>query len=774
MANIGLTLKGNAITEDDGILSLRLLEPTCTETDTTLTIRSATAVKQNGQTVKAYTVPRKPSDFTGGSYDFSTVASSIPANNYCYALVTINSVDQIEVVLGAPSATEAGATIPTTANYQVALVKLKKGAFSLESIKNSDVTDRRATNQINDQPVFYTTDHELISEQYLAHVADNFVAYPNTVDNSVDFGTNKTSVSQYTASNTMTLNYSTRTGIVGLPGTILSLDSAPSFSVRAGCWVGSVPKYTFNSSTISVINTALQSAGRTERFSEITIQTLDGKIPTLDTSGNNLNIDYFNTYYKLQGDSATFYRSTSASGNLTGLNVESSFLITGTSSSFSLQIVFPTWTITVFNNRIRLNSNITIDNIYLTEQRQQGYAFADVVGSRTFSRITGVTNQTTFTLAAPLPAFSGTFNILEPIYTKNLVTELGDSTQKTRLADVFTGNVDSVVIDYDDSVTSGDIDFDGGLPNIVCLVSNGNVDDYTTALRPSTKTGSLIETFTKTPSNNLTLVFLPNLTSGNGVFNLLWYSCFLFKDPNLFSGGIINQSFGYTTSPTGLNCTFSVESGKTVITLTDNFPNYVMNVNTGTPFGDLIVEDFGIEIPRKTTSLTDDNLPYYIETAHNKITLWEDLSTTVRQITIKRRLGTQDVSSTNTLRLNAAYEAIVGSTANVASGIATHSSLQSAIDALSSGSRILVLAGTYTENVTLSKNDISIVGKGRTSILNGNLSVSGSGNDIQGLKVGGNLTLTGSTYCFVKCWLSSTSTYTAGVGSSNSVNTIQE
>jgi hypothetical protein len=631
MANIGLKLKGNAVTEDDGILSLRLLEPTCTETNTVITIRSATGVKQNGQTVKAYTVPRKPSDFAGGSFDFSTFSSSIPANNYCYALVTINSIDQIEVVLGTPAALLSDATLPSTANYQVALVKLKKGALNLDPITNADITDRRATNQINEQPIFYATGEELVSEQYLAQIADNFVAYPNTDDNSVDFSVDKTSVSQYAASNLMTLNYSTRTGTI-TGGTSLSLSSAPSFSVRVGCWV-------------------------------------------------------------------------------------------------------------------RLGS--------------------------TFSRITTVTNQTTFTLATALANGADTFNILEPVYTKDLVTGVGSASQQTRLSDVFTGDVDSVIIDYDDSVSSGDTEWDGDAPNIVCLVSNSNIDNFVTATRPSTKGGSLLETFTNTPSNNLNLVFLPNLTSGDGTTNLLWYSCFLFKDPFIFNGGIINQSFGYTTSATGLNCAFSVEGGKTAITITNNFPNYVMNVNTGTPFGDLIVEDFGIEIPRRTVGVTNDNLPYYTETSYNKITLWEDLSTTTRQITIKRRTGTQDVSSTNSLRLNAAYEAIVGSAANVTSGIATHSTLQSAIDALSSGSRILILSGTYTENVTLSKNDITIEGKGRASVLNGNFTVSGSGNDVKGFKIGGNLVMTGSNYCFVRCWLSATSSYTAG-GSSNAVTTIQE
>lgn len=631
MANIGLKLKGNAVADEDSLLALRLLEPTCSETDTVINIRSATAVKQNGQVVKAYTVPRKPSDFTGGSFDFSSIAPSIPANNYCYAMVTINSVDQIEVILGDPALALVDATEPSTANYQVALVVLKKGALVLDSIKNTDITDRRAVNQLNDQPVFYASGDELVAEQYLAQIADNFVAYPNTPDSSVDFSSGKTSVSQYAAANMMTMRYSTRSGTV-TGGVNLVLDSDPNFVVRTGCWV---------------------------------------------RSGSS------------------------------------------------------------------------------------------------FSRIVTVTNQSTYVLSAALSNGAGTFTVLEPVYTKDLVTGVGSASQQTRLADLFSGDVDSVIVDYDDSAVSGDTDFDGGTPNVVCLVSNADYDDFVEAYRPTLKSDSLVETFTSTPSNSLSLVFLPNLSSGNGTVNLLWYSCFLFKDPFIWNGGIINQSFGFTDVSNGMNCSFSVSGGQTIITIKDDFPSYVMNINNGTPFGDLIVEDFGIEIPRRTAGITNDALPYYEEVAHNQIRLWEDLSATKRQITVKRRTGTQDLADANRQRMNGMYEAIVGDSAQLAGGLATTTSLQSAIDTLSEGSRILVLQGTYSGNITLTKSNMTIEGKGRLSVLSGNLTVSGEGNQILGLKVGGNLNLTGSNYCFIRTWLSSSSVFTAG-GAFNSVNIIQE
>lgn len=119
------------------------------------------------------------------------------------------------------------------------------------------------------------------------------------------------------------------------------------------------------------------------------------------------------------------------------------------------------------------------------------------------------------------------------------------------------------------------------------------------------------------------------------------------------------------------------------------------------------------------------------------------------------------------------YAATVGSAAQVASGVATHTSIDTAIAGATAGDKILVLPNTYTESVTWSASDITLEGSGHTTILNGNLTLSGTGNQVLGIKVSGNLNLTGSNYNFVRAWISSTSVFTAG-GTANSLNIIQE
>lgn len=72
------------------------------------------------------------------------------------------------------------------------------------------------------------------------------------------------------------------------------------------------------------------------------------------------------------------------------------------------------------------------------------------------------------------------------------------------------------------------------------------------------------------------------------------------------------------------------------------------------------------------------------------------------------------------------YDAIVGSPAEVASGAATHTTIQSAVNDTPSLGAIFILNGTYTENVTISGKTLSIAGKGYGSYLNGTLTVNTS------------------------------------------------
>lgn len=78
-------------------------------------------------------------------------------------------------------------------------------------------------------------------------------------------------------------------------------------------------------------------------------------------------------------------------------------------------------------------------------------------------------------------------------------------------------------------------------------------------------------------------------------------------------------------------------------------------------------------------------------------------------------------------RQDAIYHAIVGSVAQFDAKIATHTSLQMAIDACSDGDTIYILPGTYTGSVNLNKR-LCIVGAGYDSYVNGVLTLTSSCN----------------------------------------------
>lgn len=85
------------------------------------------------------------------------------------------------------------------------------------------------------------------------------------------------------------------------------------------------------------------------------------------------------------------------------------------------------------------------------------------------------------------------------------------------------------------------------------------------------------------------------------------------------------------------------------------------------------------------------------------------------------------------------YDAIVASPA--IAGLSTHLTITAAIAAVSPGSRILVLRGTFTENVTINKN-IFIEGSGRGSVISGNVIFSSASQNslLERIKFTGNLT----------------------------------
>lgn len=120
------------------------------------------------------------------------------------------------------------------------------------------------------------------------------------------------------------------------------------------------------------------------------------------------------------------------------------------------------------------------------------------------------------------------------------------------------------------------------------------------------------------------------------------------------------------------------------------------------------------------------------------------------------------------------FDAVVGSAAQVTGGIATHSTLTTAIAAVSANGMIKVLQGAWTESFTISKT-LNIIGSGQNSVFTGTLSIAGTNYCvIQGVNFSGNISLdaTSSGNQITGCYIGSSATATDS-GSGNYIELIQ-
>lgn len=127
-------------------------------------------------------------------------------------------------------------------------------------------------------------------------------------------------------------------------------------------------------------------------------------------------------------------------------------------------------------------------------------------------------------------------------------------------------------------------------------------------------------------------------------------------------------------------------------------------------------------------------------------------------------------------RIGAMFDFVIGSAAQVSSGVATHSTWAGAIAAASATNSIYVLAGSWTENVTINKQ-LNIVGNGYGVNLTGSITFATSSDRsyLSGVRTSLDLTInSGVTLVEVKSiWLASGKTFVDN-GTGNLVEGFQE
>lgn len=405
-------------------------------------------------------------------------------------------------------------------------------------------------------------------------------------------------------------------------------------------------------------------------------------------------------------------------------------------------------------------------------------------------RIATVTNQTTYVLDSAFTggnaAASDQVMVCQAIWTKDLVN-FGSASELTRPRDLYAAaTVTQLLVDYSDSLTASDDQPDfTQTARMVMSASNEGLQAatglpasnlftptiYTRPVAPTVIGNYVLGSNTNT--QRLFLVFFPSPTNGSvtTAANLLGYECNFYNEAESINGGVLDSAYGTSdNSSTPYNMTVSTSGGFTRADLNFSFNPSADPSGVGSQ---LAVKVDGQDVPKFISSAVTPStqLSYTLGTDSNglfrRVTFNQDLSGVTVDIMITRQFGMYDASFTQTNKLLALYDAIVGSSAQVTAGIATHSSLQAAHDAVGTGSNILILNNvSLSGNTTLSKR-IMIQGKGGASVLSGNLTVASgaAGSIIKWMKVSGNIVFNaGADRCFMtECYQASGNSFSNDV-----------
>lgn len=393
--------------------------------------------------------------------------------------------------------------------------------------------------------------------------------------------------------------------------------------------------------------------------------------------------------------------------------------------------------------------------------------------SRTFRKIASLTDQQNGTLDAAFPADLSVVGVMisQAVWSNDLVN-VGDATEQTRIRDFHPSqSIEIVHLEYKDSLDAGDevpnyVDeatvvasgSNSGLQSDVALPTTNTFTDL--FIRPQAPDKVLDYPLTSnTNTERLFLVFFCNPDNASVLTgsNVLGYECSLINFDTAPNGGVLNSAYAKTdSSVTPVNSSNPVVvSSRTRWTLGFAFNP---NVGSGLTHSDIEVRIDGKIVPKQVPgSTTEWWRP--VSGSTNTIEFWDDLSSVDFDMEAVRRQGVLDFSDSNAAAIASRYDAVVGNSSQVLSGAATHSDLQTAINAVQDGGNILILKGDHSGTITINKR-ISLEGQGHDTNLTGALNITGSQCSIERLRVANSITVDGDENWVFRVWMSSGQTAT--------------
>ena len=267
-------------------------------------------------------------------------------------------------------------------------------------------------------------------------------------------------------------------------------------------------------------------------------------------------------------------------------------------------------------------------------------------------RIASISSQTSVTLESAFSTnpVSAAACISQAVHTVDLNSFTAGGTGLSA-ASQFSGNIDEILVGYEDSDTLGDIIPDFGTAADVAFSASADNSSWSTIrTRTSSLSDESLAVSTPTSSTQLRLRFFANKTSGSGAVNLLAYKVFFHKQTGETVGSELLSAFARPTSAIYQNCSHSVASGKSRFSLSWAFPR---GVNDGEPSGSaLVVYANGQRVPRYQLGVTDDTQAYFKELSDTLIEMDADYSSAGIDFQFRVERTIIDSNTLNTTRIS--------------------------------------------------------------------------------------------------------------------------
>ena len=260
---------------------------------------------------------------------------------------------------------------------------------------------------------------------------------------------------------------------------------------------------------------------------------------------------------------------------------------------------------------------------------------------------------------------SQTVYVLESAFSTNPTTDVCCISQVVHTVDLnnftngglglsaasqYSGNIDEIMLGYQDSAALNDIIPDFGSTATVAFSASTDASSWTTnRARVSSLSSSEVPVTCPTSNANLYLRFFSNAITGSGAVNLLSYKVFFQKIVGQSIGSNYNTAFARPTSSIAQNCSIGLVSGKTRFTFT--FP-YTRGLNSSEASGSVLeVIANGQVVPRFTSGITDNTQAYFTEI--NDTTIEMDTNYTSAGINFQfkvQRINVVDTNTQNTIK----------------------------------------------------------------------------------------------------------------------------